>query len=142
MSIASIMKTKGFYVVSVTPAASVATISAKLTYHNIGAVLVMDGDLLVGIVSERDVVRHLSGYGAAALDMVAEDIMTEVVQTIALGASACEAVKLMHNGRFRHLPIMNDKQVIGIISIGDVVKARLDEQDGEVESLTAYVHGN
>ena len=97
--------------------------------------------MLVGIVSERDIVHCLARHGAAALDLRAADAMTRSVKTITPTTTVEDAMGAMTTGRFRHLPVYQEAHLVGIISIGDVVKARLDEQATEVDSLRAYVGG-
>jgi CBS domain-containing protein len=142
MSVATILKHKSHDVTSVKPDATLADISTTLAHHRIGAVVVLDGNHLAGIVSERDIVQNLARHGATALDMTANQVMTRHLKTATLDTSVGEAMALMTAGRFRHLPVLDHDQLVGIISIGDVVKARLDEQANEVDSLKAYVAGS
>lgn len=142
MTIAAILKHKGARVTTVAPGDTVAQITATLAEHRIGAVPVVDGDdRLVGIVSERDIVRGLAMHGAAALGMTAERMMTASPQVITLSTSVTQAMEMMTDGRFRHLPVVAGGKMIGLISIGDVVKARIMAQETEVNSLKAYVAG-
>lgn len=142
MSVAAILKHKSPELASVVPNTTIADISTLLANRMIGAVLVLDADHLAGIVSERDIVKSLARHGAAALDMTAAQIMTRHLQTATARTSVREAMAQMTDGRFRHLPVMDGAHVIGIVSIGDVVKARLDDQANEVENLKAYVAGS
>ena len=142
MSVAAILKHKTHDIASVHPDATIADIATMLAHRRIGAVLVLDGDHLAGIVSERDIVRTLARDGAAALDLTASHIMTRHLQTASTNTSVEEAMAMMTAGRFRHLPVMEGPRLLGIISIGDVVKARLDQQANEVDSLKAYVAGS
>jgi CBS domain-containing protein len=142
MSVATILKQKNHDIASVKPDATIADISTLLAHRRIGAVLVLDGDHLAGIVSERDIVQSLARHGAAALDMTAGQVMTRHLKTATTDTSIGEAMALMTAGRFRHLPVLNGDSLVGIISIGDVVKERLDEQAHEVDSLKAYVAGS
>ena len=142
MSVAAILKHKSHDIASVGAAATIADIATILADRRIGAVLVMDGAHLAGIVSERDIVQSLARHGAAALDMTASQVMTQNVQTATMRTSVGEAMATMTAGRFRHLPVIEDERVVGIVSIGDVVKSRLDEQANEVDSLKAYLNGN
>ncbi len=142
MTVAAILKHKGHDVASVTPSTPLADVTTLLTRRRIGAVLVLDEThRLAGIVSERDVVQCLAAHGAATLDMTAAQVMTRLVKTVTPQTSVGEAMAMMTAGRFRHLPVLEDRALIGIVSIGDVVKARLDQQAQEVDSLRAYVHG-
>lgn len=141
-TIASILKHKGYEVATVDPDTRMSNVVNTLSERRIGAVLVMDqGDQMLGIVSERDIVRGLAANGARALEMTAGQLMTRTVQVVHSDTTVAEAMHLMTAGRFRHLPVMDHDTLIGLISIGDVVKARIMQQDTAVESLTAYVAG-
>ncbi len=140
MTIAAILKHKGSDVVSIAENTSVADLVRLLAERRIGAVPVMnDQGRLLGIVSERDVVAALGAHGAAALSMPATMFMTQSPRTGTPRTTVAEAMEWMTEGRFRHLPILQDDRMIGIISIGDVVKARIMQQAQEVDSLKAYV---
>ncbi len=140
-AIAAILRHKGGPTITVSPDTSLADIASLLSSKRIGAVLVLEGDHLAGIVSERDIVHCLARHGAAALDLRAADAMTRSVQTTTLDTTVEDAMTAMTAGRFRHLPVYDGASMVGIISIGDVVKARLDEQANEVDNLRAYVVG-
>ena len=110
--------------------------------RSIGAVLVCDADeRLVGVVSERDIVRCLAQHGGRVLDMTADQLMTRGPSTATPATTVPEAMAMMTEGRFRHLPVVEAGHLAGLVSIGDVVKARISEQDHEVDSLRAYVAG-
>jgi CBS domain-containing protein len=142
MTIASILRHKGSAVVSVAPDLPVAALARLLGQKRIGAVLVQDSDgALRGIVSERDIVGAIGRHGAAALDMSAAELMTADVRTATPATTVHQAMSMMTTGRFRHLPVMDGQRLVGLVSIGDIVKARIDEQAQEVDSLTAYVAG-
>ncbi len=142
MTVAAILKHKGNAVTAVAPDDTVARLAAVLAEHRIGAALVLDqAGRLLGVVSERDIVAALSAHGAAALAQRADALMTRDVTTASLGTTVAQAMEMMTDGRFRHLPVMAGDRVIGVVSIGDVVKARIMAQAGEVESLRAYVAG-
>lgn len=127
-------------VVTVSPDASVRDLIALLSEHNIGAVVVSaDGSAVDGIVSERDVVRKLNG-GDSVLDNTVSAIMTSSVQSVTPGASLDETRRLMTDNRFRHVPVVEDGRLCGIISIGDVVKAHIDQIEFERDQLDSYVH--
>ncbi len=143
MTIASILRHKGHDVACVPPASNIAAVASLLTERRIGALLVRDGaGPMLGIVSERDVVRCLAREGQACLEMTAAQIMTQVLHTVAPTTTNDHAMTLMTNSRVRHLPVLDHDELVGLISIGDVVKARLEEQAQEVDSLTAYVAGS
>ncbi len=143
MTVAAILKHKGYAVATIDPTATVAEIVEMLAERRIGAVLVMDvGEQLLGIVSERDIVRSLAANGARTLEMTAGQLMTRAVQVAHPDTTVAEAMHTMTAGRFRHLPVVDHDTLVGLISIGDVVKARIMQQDMAVESLTAYVSGS
>ena len=140
MKISSILNNKGTFVATVSPEASVSELLALLAEHKIGAVVVADGDgNVAGIVSERDVARACHSHGAMALDQAVSRIMTELVVTCAPDASTEELMGLMTERRVRHIPVVEDDQMVGIVSIGDVVKARLAELETERDALQAYI---
>jgi CBS domain-containing protein len=142
MILSSILKQKGSDVAHVAPAASVAEVADVLADRGIGAVIVLDAaQQLLGIVSERDIVRGLARHGARVMAMTAAQLMTANPRTVPPGTSVPEAMAVMTEGRFRHLPVCDGGRLAGIVSIGDVVKARISEQDHEVDSLRAYVAG-
>ena len=143
MTVAAILRTKGTDIAAVAPAARISEVTATLAQHRIGAVLVRDAaGQLLGIVSERDIVRCLARSGPACLDMTAAQLMTSQLHTVPPATSTSEVLALMTSSRIRHLPVIEDGQLVGLISIGDVVKAQLDDQAHEVDSLRAYVAGS
>lgn len=140
MTVAAILKNKGHEVVSVRLETPIAELVQLLAKRRIGAVPVVDGDgQLQGILSERDVVRALAAFGGAVLERQAAQLMTANPSTGTPRTTVAEAMAIMTNGRFRHLPVMENGAMIGMISIGDVVKARIQQQATEVDSLRAYV---
>ncbi len=142
MTMASILREKGRQVVHVAPTAPATDILETLARHQVGAVLVLDAARQVlGIVSERDLVRSLVRHGTVALGMSAAQLMTSDLITANLATTVPEALRLMTDGRFRHLPVMDQDVLCGVVSIGDVVKTRISEQADEVETLKAYVSG-
>ncbi len=141
MTIAAILKQKGSNVAHVPPAATIAEVAQRLREHRIGAILVLDAGDLVGIVSERDIVKSLAEQGASTLDLTAAQLMTRALHTATSHTSVPEAMTLMTQRRVRHLPVVDAGRLVGIVSIGDVVKARIDQQEHEVDSLRAYVAG-
>ncbi len=142
-TVAAILKHKGFLVTTVDPTATVERVVAVLTEQRIGAVLVIDrAEQLLGIVSERDIVRSLAANGARTLEMTAGQLMTRTLQVAHPETTVAQAMSMMTLGRFRHLPVMERDVLVGMISIGDVVKARIMEQESEVDSLKAYVAGS
>ncbi len=142
MTIAAILKHKGHAVVTVAPTATVPEVSARLTDNRIGAVLVMDrADQVLGIVSERDIVRSVAQNGARTLEMTAGQLMTRAVHLAHPDMTVDEAMRKMTMGRIRHLPVVRGGEVVGMVSIGDVVKSVIMRQETEVDSLRAYISG-
>ena len=143
MTIAAILRHKGFDVSGVRPTTRVSEIARILTDRRIGAVLVQDAaDQLLGIVSERDIIHALSANGANALDMTAGQLMTRALKVVSPQTTVHEAMTIMTASRIRHLPVMEAGSLVGIISIGDVVKMRIMQQEHEVDQLKAYVAGS
>ncbi|MBO0711911.1 MAG: CBS domain-containing protein [Acetobacteraceae bacterium] len=142
MTVATILKHKGTHVVSVDPTVSIAEVTRVLSENRIGAVLVLDAAAqLLGIVSERDVVRSLASNGSHTLEMTAGQLMTRALKTVTPETTEVAAMTMMTAARVRHLPVVENGVLSGLISIGDVVKARIMQQDQEVDSLKAYVAG-
>lgn len=139
MQVASILKDKGASVISIGPAATIADAVRLLTEHRIGAVVVMEHHKLSGIISERDIVRTVGRYGEAGLSKTVESVMTAKVITCSKADTADELMDIMTSGRFRHVPVVERGEVIGIISIGDVVKHRFAEKEMEAEALKLYI---
>jgi CBS domain-containing protein len=109
----------------------------------IGATLVRDtAGQLLGIVSERDIVRNLARHGSGCLEMTAAQLMTSVLHTVTPTTTVAEAMAIMTHSRVRHLPVLDGGALVGLISIGDVVKTRIGQQEQEVDSLRAYVAGS
>lgn len=136
-----ILDRKGHDVATVTPETTVREAVAELARHNVGALVVSpDGSEVVGIMSERDVVRRLATDGAGVLDRPVESLMKRDVMTCAPTASTDELMETMTAGRFRHVPVVEDG-LVGIVSIGDVVKVRIDELATEREQLAGYIAG-
>src|SRR6516165_2971832 len=141
MTLKSILKHKPAGYVAVAPDARVTDVLALLAEKHIGAVLVTDNGNLVGILSERDVVRSLAHDGAATLEMTAAALMTKNPNTATPDFTVTQAMALMTEKRFRHLPILEDGTLTGLVSIGDVVKAVIEQSQQEVETLRTYVAG-
>ena len=141
MRIEDIVRGKGAAVVTIEPSASVEDLVGLLGEHRIGAVVVTsDGLHIDGIVSERDVVRELGKQGAAGLAKLVSEIMTANVHTCGLNDSLEETAHTMTYQRIRHLPVVVDGELHGVISIGDVVKNRIDQLLDERNHLLGYLH--
>lgn len=140
MFVSDILSQKGGLVYSVTAATSVAEVAQQLSVRRIGSVLVLnDESSVLGIVSERDLVRAFAAQGAKAFELEARQIMTRDVVTCDPDDSIDEVMQTMTSGRFRHLPVVRHGELLGLVSIGDVVKARLEEATHEAEALKAYI---
>ncbi|WP_020699318.1 CBS domain-containing protein [Reyranella massiliensis] len=139
MFVSDILSQKGGLVHTVTPATSVGQVAQQLSLRRIGSVLVLDDEAVAGIVSERDLVRAFASHGAAAMELEARHVMTRDVVTCDPDDSIDRVMELMTRGRFRHLPVVRHGELLGVISIGDVVKARLEETRHETEALKAYI---
>lgn len=140
MFVSDILAQKGGLVFTVSPGTTVAQAAQHLSTRRIGSVLVMDGtNTIAGIVSERDLVRAMARHGGDALDLEVRQVMTRDVVTCHPDDPIERVMGLMTAGRFRHLPVEDRGELIGLISIGDVVKARLEETQHETEALKAYI---
>ena len=140
MTVALMLSRKGREVVTTSAAASIAGAIDTLTRHRIGALVVVDeDDRIAGIISERDIVRAIAGQGAQALSAPLASVMTRSVMTCTETDTVDEVMARMTRGRFRHLPVVEDGHLTGIISIGDVVKARIEQVEREAEDMRAYI---
>jgi CBS domain-containing protein len=143
MRIADVLRGKsaGSTVVTTSPTATVSELLGLLARYNVGALPVVDGGELIGIVSERDVVRRLHEHGHAMLESTVADLMTGNVVTCAPGDKAADLARVMTDRRIRHLPVCDGSRLVGIVSIGDLVKARIDQLEQEREQLASYIAG-
>ena len=139
MRIADILRTKGASVATVTETTTVTGLLAELVIHNIGAMVVVGPDGVVGIVSERDVVRKLHDHGPELLRSSVSDIMSKILVTCTPDDQIDDLSALMTNNRVRHVPVMHGDRLVGIVSIGDVVKNRMEQLQAEQEHLQAYI---
>ncbi|GAY17210.1 CBS domain-containing protein [Mycobacterium sp. shizuoka-1] len=139
MRIADILRAKGSTVATVTETTTVTGLLTELVIHNIGAMVVVGPDGVVGIVSERDVVRKLHDQGAELLRSSVADIMSTVLVTCSPDDLVDDLSALMTNNRVRHVPVMQGGRLVGIVSIGDVVKNRMEELQAEQQHLQAYI---
>lgn len=140
-SIARILASKGHQVATTTVDAAIADAVAQLRDHDVGALIVVDDDEVLGILSERDVVRLMATDGAGGLGRSVGQVMTSPVTTCAPSSTTDELMAVMTEGRFRHLPVVDGTTLVGVVSIGDIVKWRLDELRAEADALTEYVAG-
>ena len=141
-TVAAILKHKGNQVTTVNPTATIAQVVDMLAALRIGAVLVIDHtDQLLGMVGEREIMSAIAANGARTLEMTAGQVMTRNLQVAHPATTVAEAMTMMTIGRSRHVPVMDQDVLVGLISIGDVVKARIMEKESEVDSLKTYVAG-
>ena len=139
-TVRSILDQKGSEIVTVLPADTLAQAILKLTQHRIGAVLVLDeSSAIKRILSERDVVKHLAGRIEFSTTISVSEVMTKGVTYVKPHQSLDECLQLMTTGRFRHLPVVDNDAVVGIISIGDVVKAVLADRAFQIGQLEYYI---
>ena len=140
MLVSDLLRRKGDFVATAPPDMTVAALLDRLAEHGIGALVVSAGSGAVdGIVSERDVVRALHASGPEVLDGPVSALMTADVHTCVPGASVHDLARTMTDHRVRHVPVVQDGRLLGIVSIGDVVKARLDELEEERAHLVDYI---
>ncbi|WP_375429594.1 CBS domain-containing protein [uncultured Sphingomonas sp.] len=139
MTIAAILKTKGAEVVTLSPAATLAGAVALLAEKRIGAAPVVEGDEVVGIFSERDVVYCLAAKGAAALALSVGEVMTAPARTVVPDEPVLGALSLMTQRRIRHLPVIEGGRLVGFVSIGDLVKHRIDRIEHEAAAMRSYI---
>ncbi len=143
MLVSQILKSKATGVVTVAPGKTLREVVELLSTRRIGAVVVSsDGQQVKGIVSERDIVRELGRAGPACLDQKVETVMTRAIYGCAPGDTTDSVLETMTTRRFRHMPVMEDNLMVGFISIGDVVAARLSELQMEKDALTGMIMGN
>lgn len=142
MTVRQVLLRKGGAVYAISPQATVLEALERMAQHDVGALLVMEGEELVGIFSERDYARKLVLLGRFSRDTRVEEVMTKEVVTIRLEADLAEAMRLMTEHRVRHLPVVEEGKVVGVISIGDAVKAIITEQEMLIEELSRYISEN
>ena len=139
MTIAAILNGKGHEVIAVTADTRVDDAVRLLAQRRIGAVPVIDGDIVVGVFSERDVIYCLATDGAAALDRTVGEVMTAPAVTVAPGDAALAALSLMTRRRLRHLPVVEGGRMIGLVSIGDVIKYRIERIEADAAAMRDYI---
>jgi CBS domain-containing protein len=141
MSIAAILKQKPYNLVIVKPEDRVFDVVRGLARQKVGVAVVMEGETLVGIISERDVMRGLEAQGPDVLDFAVDTLMIRDVKTCSPRTTVDEAIATMTNGRFRHLPVLEQGKLLGVISIRDLLNAMVAKQAVDVTSLFGYVTG-
>lgn len=140
MTVAAILSEKGRDVVTVSGSNTLADICSKLAERRIGAVVIVDDSKhVLGILSERDIVRVVAASGAAALQSAASDAMTRQVVTCSSEDTIATLMTKMTQGKFRHLPVVENGKLVGIVSIGDVVKRRIAEAEFEARAMRDYI---
>jgi CBS domain-containing protein len=140
MTVKAILSAKGCEVVTIEPTTNLAAAANLLADRKIGAVVITGPDQhLVGIVSERDIVQQVAAHGAAAFGLPLTDVMTRKVMTCSVADTISSVMERMTEGKFRHLPVIEQGRLAGIVSIGDVVKHRLQEMEREQSALRDYI---
>ena len=140
MVILNILRGKGSEVIAVRPGDTAAEIAQTLSRHRIGAVLVRDaGGEVLGIISERDIVRAMAASAGSVASLAATELMTRVLHTVTPRTLIVEALAMVTDRRVRHLPVMEDGRLVGMVSIGDLVKARIAEAELDADELRNYV---
>jgi CBS domain-containing protein len=140
MTVKAILERKGHDVLTVGPNEELSTAVQMLADHRIGALVVTNGDRkIVGILSERDIVRQIGREGAAALERTIREVMTPKVSICNENHTVNEVMEIMTKGRFRHLPVEKNGQLDGIVSIGDVVKRRIEDVEREADQIREYI---
>ena len=135
-----LLESKGRAIHSVEPQAAVLDAIRLMAEHHVGALLVMKGAVLEGIVSERDYARKVILRGRSSSDTPVRDIMSSPVLTVTLDTTVPQCMQLMTERRVRHLPVVDGARVVGVVSIGDLVKAVIAEQQAQIEQLESYIH--
>ena len=141
MTIATILKNKGHEVTSVPATMTVTAVVALLAQQRIGAVPVTEDGTVAGVFSERDVIIHLSSKSASALDLPVSALMTSPAVTVSSETDVLAALSLMTRRRIRHLPVVDDGKLVGFVSIGDLVKHRIDRIEAEADAMRDYIQG-
>jgi len=139
VSISQLLKHKGDAIYAVRPDDNVFEAIRRMADHGIGALLVLEGDALEGIVSERDYARKVILEGKSSRSTPVADIMTREVITIDPGKSVDQALEVMSSKRIRHLPVVEDDRVVGVLSIGDLVQSIIETQQQQIENLEQYI---
>ena len=139
MTISEIMHSHGADIFTASPAESVASVTARLAEKRIGALPVVDGGRIVGIFSERDVIYGLAAHGPAMMDKAVGDVMTSPAITVTADTPILSALSLMSRRRIRHLPVAEGDRLVGFVSIGDLVKHRIERIEAEANAMRDYI---
>lgn len=139
-TVRTLLERKGRAIFSVEPQAAVLDAIRLMAEHHVGALLVMRGAAVEGIVSERDYARKVILRGRSSADTPVRDIMSSPVITVSLETSVQQCMQLMTDRHVRHLPVVDGGRVVGLVSIGDLVKAVIAEQQQQIEQLESYIH--
>jgi CBS domain-containing protein len=140
MSLKGILAAKGANVICIEPTADVAAAARLLSTHHIGALVVRDPEgQLVGILSERDIVRTMAEVGVSALQLPVAQVMTRHVSTCDVNDSINSLMDRMTNGKFRHMPVLDNDRLVGLVSIGDVLKLHIDTQHEQIRHLEGFI---
>lgn len=138
-NVQQILDQKGHRIVSAAPTASVRDVISLMAEHNIAAILIMKGSELVGITTERDYARKVILLGRNSADTPVSDIMTSPVLCVSPGDTAQKCMSLMTEKKCRHLPVRENGEIVGMVSIGDLVKAVIEDQQQEIQALQQYI---
>lgn len=139
-TVSQLLQGKGGSVLSVTPECSVFAALKLMAEKNVGALLVMNGDTLRGIMSERDYARKVILLGKSSHELAVRDIMSDKVVSVTPKQTVDDCMGLMTGRRIRHLPVLDNGRVVGVLSIGDLVKAVIEEQQQTIRQLESYIH--
>ena len=139
-TVSSLLRHKGRLIYSISPDAPVLDAIKEMAEHGIGALLVMQGEKLLGMVSERDYARKVILKGRSSSETKVSQIMSSPVLTVRPEESANECMRIMTDNRVRHLPVIEGERVVGVLSIGDLVRAVVEEQQQTIEQLEHYIH--
>jgi CBS domain-containing protein len=140
MNVQTILAAKGGDIFCIEPTANLAAAAQLLSAHRIGAAVIRGaGGHIAGILSERDIVRALAEHGAAALSLPVGQVMTRTVATCTEDETVADIMERMTEGKFRHMPVVTKGKMVGLVSIGDVVKQRVEEIESDAEALRDYI---
>lgn len=140
-TVQQMIEAKGGTIHAIAPEQPVLEAIRRMADHHVGALLVMSGDKLEGIISERDYARKVILKGRSSAETKVSEVMTRELQTVGTDRSVHGCMKLMTDNRIRHLPVVEGGKVVGVLSIGDLVKAVIEDQQAEIAQLQAYIAG-